>query len=41
MVFAPRIAIVAFKIPDYTLGSLSLGKVTHIAQPSVGFFVRF
>jgi len=31
----------AFKLPDYTLDSLRLDKVTHIAQPSVGFFVRF
>ena len=31
----------AFKLPDYSVNSLSIDKVTHIAQPSVGFFVRF
>lgn len=31
----------AFKLADYTLDNLDLDKVTHIAQPSVGFFVRF
>jgi len=31
----------AFKVPDYTLDSLHIDKLTHIAQPSVGFFFRF
>lgn len=30
-----------FKVPDFTVNSLNLDKVTHLAQPSVGFFVRF
>jgi opacity protein-like surface antigen len=30
-----------YKIPDFTVNSLSLDKVTHLAQPSVGFFFRF
>jgi opacity protein-like surface antigen len=30
-----------YKVPDFTLNSLNLDKVTHLAQPSVGFFVRF
>jgi outer membrane immunogenic protein len=30
-----------FKAPDFTLSGLNLDKVTHIAQPSAGFFVRF
>jgi opacity protein-like surface antigen len=30
-----------FKVPDFTLNSLNLDKVTHLAQPSVGFFIRF
>jgi opacity protein-like surface antigen len=30
-----------FKAPDFTLSGLNLDKVTHIAQPSVGFFVHF
>jgi len=31
----------AFKAPDFTLNSLNIDKLTHLAQPSVGFFVRF
>jgi opacity protein-like surface antigen len=30
-----------FKTPDFSVNSLNLDKVTHLAQPSVGFFVRF
>jgi outer membrane immunogenic protein len=30
-----------FKTPDFNVNSLNLDKVTHLAQPSVGFFVRF
>lgn len=30
-----------YKIPDFTFNSLNLDKVTHLAQPSVGFFFRF
>jgi len=30
-----------FKVPDFTLNSLNLDKVTHLAQPSLGFFFRF
>jgi opacity protein-like surface antigen len=30
-----------YKIPDFTVNSLNLDKVTHLAQPSVGFFFRF
>ena len=30
-----------FKAPDFTVDALNLDKVTHLAQPSVGFFVRF
>jgi opacity protein-like surface antigen len=30
-----------FKTPDFTVNALNLDKVTHLAQPSVGFFVRF
>ncbi len=30
-----------YKVPDFTLNSLNLDKITHLAQPSVGFFVRF
>ena len=30
-----------FKAPDFTLIGLNLDKVTHVAQPSAGFFVRF
>jgi opacity protein-like surface antigen len=30
-----------FKAPDFTVNALNLDKVTHLAQPSVGFFVRF
>jgi len=30
-----------FKVPDFSLGTLTLDKVTHLAQPSVGFFIRF
>jgi len=31
----------AYKIPDFTVNNLNLDKVTHLAQPSVGFFFRF
>jgi opacity protein-like surface antigen len=31
----------AFKAPDFALNSLNIDKLTHLAQPSVGFFVRF
>ena len=30
-----------FKVPDFSVNELNLDKVTHLAQPSVGFFVRF
>jgi opacity protein-like surface antigen len=30
-----------YKVPDSGLDSLNLDKFTHLAQPSVGFFVRF
>jgi len=30
-----------FKTPDFTVNTLHLDKFTHLAQPSVGFFVRF
>src|SRR5260370_11446082 len=30
-----------YKLPDFTLNTLNLDKVTHLAQPSVGFFFRF
>ena len=30
-----------FKTPDFNVNALNLDKVTHLAQPSVGFFVRF
>jgi opacity protein-like surface antigen len=30
-----------YKVPDFSLGTLNLDKVTHLAQPSIGFFVRF
>src|SRR6266478_3816585 len=30
-----------YKAPDFKLESLNLDKVTHLAQPSVGFFFRF
>ena len=30
-----------YKVPDFSLNNLNLDKVTHLAQPSVGFFVRF
>ena len=30
-----------FKAPDFSVNALNLDKVTHLAQPSVGFFVRF
>jgi opacity protein-like surface antigen len=30
-----------FKVPDFTVDALNLDKLTHLAQPSVGFFVRF
>lgn len=30
-----------YKVPNFTINSLNLDKVTHLAQPSVGFFVRF
>jgi len=30
-----------YKVPDFSLGTLNLDKVTHLAQPSVGFFIRF
>ena len=30
-----------YKVPDFTFNNLNLDKVTHLAQPSVGFFVRF
>jgi len=30
-----------YKVPDFGLDRLSLDKFSHLAQPSVGFFVRF
>jgi len=30
-----------YKVPDFQLDALNLDKVTHLAQPSVGFFFRF
>jgi len=30
-----------YKSPDFTLNTLNVDKVTHLAQPSVGFFYRF
>jgi outer membrane immunogenic protein len=30
-----------FKTPDFTVDALNLDKVTHLAQPSIGFFIRF
>jgi len=30
-----------YRVPDFGLDSLNLDKFTHLAQPSVGFFVRF
>ena len=30
-----------YNVPDFTQSSLHLDKVTHLAQPSVGFFFRF
>jgi opacity protein-like surface antigen len=30
-----------YKVPDFTLTGLNLDKVTHLAQPSVGFYFRF
>src|SRR5262245_43327123 len=30
-----------YKVPDFGLSQLNLDKFTHLAQPSVGFFVRF
>jgi len=30
-----------YKVPDFTLDNLNLDKVTHLAQPSVGFYFRF
>jgi opacity protein-like surface antigen len=30
-----------YKVPDFTLNNLNLDKVSHLAQPSVGFFFRF
>jgi opacity protein-like surface antigen len=30
-----------YKVPDFALSGLNLDKFTHLAQPSVGFFVRF
>jgi opacity protein-like surface antigen len=30
-----------YKVPDFGLDRLNLDKFTHLAQPSVGFFVRF
>jgi len=28
-------------VPDFTIDTLNLDKVTHLAQPSVGFYFRF
>jgi opacity protein-like surface antigen len=30
-----------YNVPDFTQSSLHLDKITHLAQPSVGFFFRF
>ena len=30
-----------FKAPDFTIDSLNPDKITHLAQPSIGFFFRF
>jgi len=30
-----------YNVPDFTLTSLHVDKLTHLAQPSVGFFFRF
>ena len=30
-----------YKVPDFGLNNLNLDKFTHLAQPSLGFFVRF
>ena len=30
-----------YNVPDFTQSSLHLDKLTHLAQPSVGFFFRF
>jgi opacity protein-like surface antigen len=30
-----------YNVPDFNVSSLHLDKVTHLAQPSVGFFFRF
>ena len=30
-----------YKVPDFQFDALNLDKVTHLAQPSVGFFFRF
>jgi opacity protein-like surface antigen len=30
-----------FKVPDFTVPALNLDKITHLAQPSVGFYFRF
>jgi opacity protein-like surface antigen len=30
-----------YKTPDFKLNTLTLDKVTHLAQPSVGFYFRF
>jgi len=30
-----------YKVPDFGLDGLNVDKFTHLAQPSVGFFVRF
>src|SRR5262252_8484031 len=30
-----------YKVPDFSVDTLNLDKFTHLAQPSVGFFVRF
>jgi len=31
----------AYKIPDFAVDRFAIDKLTHLAQPSVGFFVRF
>jgi opacity protein-like surface antigen len=30
-----------YKVPDFGVNTLNLDKFTHLAQPSIGFFVRF
>jgi opacity protein-like surface antigen len=30
-----------YKLPDFTVNNLNLDKMTHLAQPSVGFYFRF